>query len=687
MSECFLEEVGRLTIEPSSIWPDDRGEHINAHGGGILRLGDTWFWFGEYRPADAVQGRRYVSCYASEDLVKWEFRGLPIDMTAPNGFGPHWVLERPKVFYNVKTQKFVMYMHLDGPSDPNDAVPSHAYALAQVGVAVSDTAEGPYEFVRSFQPLGKESRDIGQFVDDDGRAYLIFESRPTGGFYIASLSDDYLDVEEEVAFVKAPIEGGALVHYEGLYYLLGSALTGWDTNPNKYATANDLRGPWSEFKDIAPPETNTYESQSTLLVKVAGTDSTTVIYMGDQWKPEAQWDSRYLWMPVEIGDGRLRLPEPCPWTLDVTTGVSQILPQSNCMGEALPARNEVLEAMVSANRYFVEARPTGYAESLPRGFASNIWTRGTYFEGALALYEIDQDPAILQYALDWARFHEWQLNNGSQTEDPDDQCAGQAYIALQRIGVAEGDPLKNLRANLDHWTCSGKSDHFTWVDTFQMSMPCFAALGVEEGRNDYLEKMFVLYDYAKTDLGLYNPADKLWWRDERFKPPYESPNGKQTYWSRGNGWVIAGMARVLDELGPEAPHFEDYLEMLKNIAEALLPLQREDGFWNVNLADPEDFGGPETTGTSLFVYGLAWGINRGHLPPGRFLSPTVKAWRGMVTKALHSSGFLGFVQGTGSKPEDSQPVEYDTHVDFDDFGVGCFLLAGSEMYRLAGMAT
>ena len=129
---------------------------------------------------------------------------------------------------------------------------------------------------RSFRPLGQESRDIGQFIDDDGSAYLIFEDRPAKGFHIAKLSDDYLTVEKDVCLIRAPLEGGAIVHFDGLYYVVGSALTGWKPNPNKYATAPSLEGPWSEFRDIAPPETNTYGSQSTMLVKVVGTKTTTV---------------------------------------------------------------------------------------------------------------------------------------------------------------------------------------------------------------------------------------------------------------------------------------------------------------------------------------------------------------------------------------------------------------------------
>ena len=214
-----------------------------------------------------------------------------------------------------------MYMHIDGPETPEAKKP---YALARVGVAVCDKVDGDYRYLRSFRPLGKESRDIGQFIDDDGSAYLIFESRPSKGFYIAKLSDDYLDVEKEVCFIKAPLEGGALVHYQGLYYAIGSKMTGWDPNANKYATASNLSGPWSEFKDIAPPEAKTYGSQSTMMLKVVGTRTTTVIFMGDIWKPGKQWDARYLWMPLQIGDGKLWLPKPEPWSIDLQTGEATI---------------------------------------------------------------------------------------------------------------------------------------------------------------------------------------------------------------------------------------------------------------------------------------------------------------------------------------------------------------------------
>jgi hypothetical protein len=304
-----------VKFEPGAIWPDNRGQHIQAHGGGILKWGDTYYWFGEERARGLDRGFRYVSCYSSTNLAHWTFRRDVVKLADPEELGRNWVLERPKVFFNAKTKQFVMYAHIDGKGQ---------YRFASVAVLTSDTVDGDYKYLKSFRPLGRESRDIGQFVDDDTTAYLIFEDRPNG-FHIARLSDDYLTVEKDVCLIREHLEGGAIVHYQGLYYAIGSALTGWRPNPNKYATATSLAGPWSEFKDIAPPETNTYGSQSTLMLKVVGAKATTVIFMGDIWKPDTQWDSRYLWMPLEIGNGKLRLPAPKPWTLDIKTGVAQIL--------------------------------------------------------------------------------------------------------------------------------------------------------------------------------------------------------------------------------------------------------------------------------------------------------------------------------------------------------------------------
>ena len=302
-------------VKPGDPWVDNRGQRIQAHGGGITLWNGTYYWFGEDRTPANDPDKRYVACYSSRDLVHWKFRRQVLALSDPEHLGPHWVLERPKVYPNQSTHQFVLYAHLD------DA----RYKLARVMVAVSNRIDGDYRYVKCFRPLDQESRDIGQFIDDDGSAYLIFESRPTKGFFIAKLTADYMNVEK-TAFIPAPLEGGALAHVGNVYYVMGSHMTGWHPNPNVYATAPSITGPWTEFKNLAPPEANNYQSQSTMLVEVVGTKKTTVIFMGDIWKPNALWDSRYLWMPLEINGNEMKLPPPQTWQFNAKTGEASIVP-------------------------------------------------------------------------------------------------------------------------------------------------------------------------------------------------------------------------------------------------------------------------------------------------------------------------------------------------------------------------
>jgi hypothetical protein len=200
---------------------------------------------------------------------------------------------------------------------------------------------------------------------------------------------------------------------------------------------------------------------------------------------------------------------------------------------------------------------------------------------------------------------------------------------------------------------------------------------------------FIIY-FTKTKhgaAGLYNSIDGLWWRDGNFDPPFTTPNGKMCYWSRGNGWVIAALARVLEVLPENNANRLEYIDDLKAMSAALIKLQREDGFWDSSLADPNDWGGKETSGTAFFVYGIAWGINNGLLDKETYLPSVIKGWGGMQEKALHTNGFLGWVQGTGKEPKDGQPLTYTKEPNFEDYGLGAFLLAGSEVYKLSKTLT
>jgi rhamnogalacturonyl hydrolase YesR len=197
--------------------------------------------------------------------------------------------------------------------------------------------------------------------------------------------------------------------------------------------------------------------------------------------------------------------------------------------------------------------------------------------------------------------------------------------------------------------------------------------------------MYEMYMYSRNkhgDHGLFNPKDGLWWRDADFDPPYQEPNGEDCYWSRGNGWVIAALAKVLAIIPKDAPHREQYVSDLKSMAAALVPIQRTDGFWNVSLHDPTNYGGKEASGTALFIYGMAFGINNGILKKEVYLPVIQKAWKGLTEESLHENGFLGYLQSTGKEPKEGQPLSYDKVPDFEDYGLGCFLLAGTEIYKM-----
>ena len=352
----------------------------------------------------------------------------------------------------------------------------------------------------------------------------------------------------------------------------------------------------------------------------------------------------------------------------------------------MPSIQQVRAAMATANEYFMFKWPDPGEDIITdKTRPSNIWTRATYYEGLMALYDINPHQEYYDYAVTWGESHNWGMRSGNTTRNADDQCCGQTYIDLYIIDPQPGR-IADIKTSIDGMVNSAKVDDWWWVDAIQMAMPIFAKLGALYNDNQYYEKMYELFNYSKMSQGangLFNPDDGLWWRDKNFDPPYTTPNGKQCYWSRGNGWVFAALVRVLDIMPENTPHREEYLHMFKTMAAALVEVQRPDGFWNVSLHDPDDYGGKELSGTAFFVYGLAWGVNYGVLDPAIYKSSALRGWNGMVNDALHPNGALGYVQSTASKPSDGQPLSYDKMPNFEDYGLGAFLLAGSEIFKIA----
>lgn len=353
--------------------------------------------------------------------------------------------------------------------------------------------------------------------------------------------------------------------------------------------------------------------------------------------------------------------------------------------QALPDGDAVLAKVRSVNAYFMRKWPDpGKSIVTNRERPSNIWTRGVYYEGLMALHRVDRDARYYDYAVRWGEAHRWGLRSGTRTRNADDQCCGQTYIELYQIDP-KPERIRDIKTCIDNVVAGTRNDDWTWIDAAQMAMPVYAQLGVLLKEPKYFDRMHAIYRFMRDNQGgkgLYNQAEGLWWRDADFLPPYKEPNGEDCYWSRGNGWVVAALVRVLDILPADSKYREEYVQTLREMCEALRKVQRADGFWNVSLHDPNNFGGKETTGTALFIYGMAWGVRNGVLDAAVYRPVIAKAWNAIAAEAVHSNGFLGFVQGTGKEPKDGQPVTYDNVPDFEDYGIGCFLLAGTEVYKL-----
>ena len=370
------------------------------------------------------------------------------------------------------------------------------------------------------------------------------------------------------------------------------------------------------------------------------------------------------------------------------------------MPAAAQNADDVLDVARRVNNYFVQKWPDPTKDTfVGRRRPSSLWTRGVYYEGLMALYGIDPRPEYINYVDEWANFHKWTPRNGTKTTNADDQCCMQTYLERYDLIDNGQDPLTPFRgnectmldscfANAQKQMAQGRVDYWTWIDAIQMAMPAYAKMYQITGDTRYILFARDCYEWSRNKCGggLWNAKEGLWWRDADFVPPYKESDGQNCYWSRGNGWVVAALVRTMDPLTPFRGNKDvrAFLEELKAdykaMMKALLKCQREDGFWNVSLMSPATFGGPETSGTALFLMGMAWGVRNGLLPADEYRAATDKAWKA-VASAVHSNGFIGYLQGTGKEPKDGQPVTYTSVPDFEDYGAGCVLLGAVEYYK------
>ncbi|MDT9698925.1 RICIN domain-containing protein [Streptomyces sp. P17] len=295
------------TITNGTRFTDTSGNPVQAHGGGVIKVGAYYYWFGENRNADNTF--RYVSAYRSTDLKNWEFRNHVLTEASDPELATANI-ERPKVMYNAATGQFVMWMHKENGTD---------YSEARAAVAVSDTVDGDYTWQGSFRPLGQHmSRDITVFVDTDGTGYMVSAARENYDLHIYRLTSDYTGI---AALVANPWPGGhreapALFKRNGVYFMLTSGATGWNPNQQQYATATSLAGPWTAMKNIG--DSTTYGSQTAYVLPVQGSSATSYLYLGDRWGNSFGGtvnDSRYVWLPLTFPSSTTM---SMSWTPEVT---------------------------------------------------------------------------------------------------------------------------------------------------------------------------------------------------------------------------------------------------------------------------------------------------------------------------------------------------------------------------------
>jgi unsaturated rhamnogalacturonyl hydrolase len=320
----------------------------------------------------------------------------------------------------------------------------------------------------------------------------------------------------------------------------------------------------------------------------------------------------------------------------------------------------------------------------PSQWKSDLWHPAAFWTGLSVFANLSSDPKYFEAIRKNSEGNGWKP--AARPLHADDQAISQSYLAMY---IAERDRrmiaptlerldqhLKNAWAEPLEWKDKINEREWAWCDSLFMEPPTLALATTATGDPRYLELMNKLW-WKTTDF-LYDKEEKLYFRDSRFFQQREK-NGKKIFWSRGNGWVIAGLVRVLQNLPEGFPARSRYLALYQDMAAKIVTLQGQDGYWRASLLDPKSMPNPETSGTAFFTYALAWGVNQGLLDAATYEPAIRRGWSALV-RSVHPDGKLGWVQRVGSAPDQTS---YD---GTEIYGPGALLLAGSELYRMALLA-
>ena len=329
-----------------------------------------------------------------------------------------------------------------------------------------------------------------------------------------------------------------------------------------------------------------------------------------------------------------------------------------------------------------------------------FWDVAAYHTGNIEAYRVTGNENYRRYSEAWAEHNNWKgatsdnraawkYNYGETPEHVlfgDWQICFQTYADLYQLDQEPRDPRKGLhkiaraREVMEYQMSTPNKDYWWWADGLYMVMPVMTKLYQITGKRQYLEKLHEYYEYANGIM--YDPEEGLYYRDAKYVyPKHKSASGKKDFWARGDGWVFAGLAKVLAELPVDDPYRARYVERFQAMAAAVARSQQPEGYWTRSMLDPAHAPGPETSGTAFFTYGLLWGINHGLLTRDAYLPAAQRGWRYLTTVALQADGKVGYVQPIGERAIPGQVVNQDSTAPF---GVGAVLLAAAEMARLAG---
>jgi len=345
------------------------------------------------------------------------------------------------------------------------------------------------------------------------------------------------------------------------------------------------------------------------------------------------------------------------------------------------SKADVLETINKVNNYWQSNHPDP---------GNAFWDNAAYHTGNMEAYFVTKNEAFRKYSEAWAEKNQWMGAKSTnkaewkykygETDDyvlfGDWQICFQTYADLYTLDKDERK-IARAREVMEYEMSTSRNDYWWWVDGLYMVMPVMTKLHKITGNKQYLEKLHEYFTYANSIM--YDEETGLYYRDAKYiYPKHKSTNGKKDFWARGDGWIFAGLAKVLADLPKDDAHRDEYITKYKKLAKAIKSSQQPEGYWTRSMLDPQHAPGPETSGTAFFTYGMLWGINNGYLSEKEYLPVVIKSWNYLTKTALQADGKVGYVQPIGERAIPGQVVNQNSTANF---GVGAFLLASSEMYR------